>query len=32
MGLRGVSGPKPKWKFTVETGKVTISGKKGGIT
>ena len=32
MGLRNLGGPKPKWKFTVETGKVTISGKKGGIT
>ena len=32
MGLRNLGGPKPKWKFTAETGKVTISGKKGGIT
>ena len=32
MGLRGLGGPKPKWKFTVETGKIIISGKKGGIT
>ena len=30
--LRNLGGPKPKWKFTAATGKVTISGKKGGIT
>ena len=32
MGLRNPPGQKPKWKFTAETGKITISGKKGGIT
>ena len=31
VGLRNVGGPKPKWKFIIETGKVTILGKKGGI-
>ena len=32
MGLRNKPGKKPEWKFTAETGKITISGKKGGIT
>ena len=32
MGLRNPLGKKPVWKFTVKTGKVTIQGKKGGIT
>ena len=31
MGLRNLSGVKPQWRFTAETGKVTIIGKKGGI-
>ena len=32
MGLRNLGGTKPIWKFTAATGKITISGKKGGIT
>ena len=32
MGLRNLGGKKPTWKFTAATGKVIISGKKGGIT
>lgn len=32
MGLRNPGGLRPKWKFTAETGKIIISGKKEGIT
>ena len=31
MGLRNKGGPKPKWKFTKERGKLVREGKKGGI-
>ncbi len=31
MGLRNLGGKKPTWNFSAKTGKVTISGKKGGI-
>ncbi len=32
LGLRNLPGKKPEWHFTAKTGKVTIEGKKGGIT
>lgn len=32
MGLRNLPGKKPQWNFTAKNGKVTIEGKKGGIT
>ena len=32
IGLRNAPSKKPEWKFTAKTSKITISGKKGGIT
>ena len=32
MVLRNLGGPKPQWNWTATNGKITISGKKGGIT